>query len=58
VQPQLALELRERKLSHLQHGHPDLILSANIGCIAHLATGTPLPVWHWIEWVDKVLVSH
>ena len=57
VQPQLALELRERKLSHLSHPKPDMILSANIGCMAHLASGTPLPVWHWIEWVDKMLSS-
>jgi glycolate oxidase iron-sulfur subunit len=35
-----------------------MILSANIGCMAHLATGTPLPVWHWIEWIDNVLSKH
>jgi glycolate oxidase iron-sulfur subunit len=58
VQPQLALELRERKLGHLLHGQPEMILSANIGCMAHLATGTPLPVWHWIEWIDNVLSKH
>ena len=57
VQPQLALELRERKLAHLQHSQPELILSANIGCMAHLASGTPLPVWHWIEWVDKMIIT-
>jgi glycolate oxidase iron-sulfur subunit len=58
VQPQLAFELRERKLMHLSHAQPELILSANIGCIAHLASGTPLPVWHWIEWVDKIISKH
>jgi glycolate oxidase iron-sulfur subunit len=30
-----------------------VILSANIGCIAHLQGGTGTPVRHWIEWVDE-----
>jgi glycolate oxidase iron-sulfur subunit len=58
LQPQLAFELRERKLAHLSQAQPQMILSANIGCMAHLASGTQIPVWHWIEWVDKVISSH
>ena len=57
LQPQLALELRERKLGHLLHAQPELILTANIGCLAHLASGTPIPVWHWIEWVDRAIIK-
>jgi glycolate oxidase iron-sulfur subunit len=57
LQPQLALELRERKLGHLLQAQPELILSANIGCMVHLASGTPIPVWHWIEWVDRAIIS-
>jgi glycolate oxidase iron-sulfur subunit len=57
LQPRLALELRERKLSHLLHAQPQLILTANIGCMAHLASGTPVPVWHWIEWVDRAIIK-
>ena len=57
LQPTLALELRTRKLAHLLHGQPDMILSANIGCISHLAAGTALPLRHWIEWVDDIVVS-
>ena len=34
---------------------PDVILSANIGCITHLATGTKTRVMHWIEWLDERL---
>jgi glycolate oxidase iron-sulfur subunit len=56
LQPSLALALRERKLANLLHGQPQLILSANIGCIAHLAAGTSVAVQHWIEWVDKQIV--
>jgi glycolate oxidase iron-sulfur subunit len=55
LQPQLAGALRERKLEHLLCGQPDVILTANIGCMAHLAAASPVPVLHWIEWVDKSL---
>ena len=51
LQPELAYPLRDRKLGHLQAGQPDVILSANIGCITHLASGTQTPVRHWVEWV-------
>ncbi|MEP6484554.1 MAG: glycolate oxidase subunit GlcF [Rudaea sp.] len=53
LQPELSQQLRARKLENLQSGNPDLILSANIGCLSHLETGTPIPVRHWIEWVDQ-----
>jgi glycolate oxidase iron-sulfur subunit len=52
LQPQLAAELRERKLAHLQAGAPEMIATANIGCQLHLAAGTPRPVRHWIELLD------
>jgi glycolate oxidase iron-sulfur subunit len=55
LQPQLARALRERKLEHLLHGQPDVILTANIGCMSHLAAASPVPVLHWIEWVDKTI---
>ncbi len=51
-QPELSMQLRDRKLASLQQPQPDEILSANIGCIAHLSTGTDTPVKHWIEWLD------
>jgi glycolate oxidase iron-sulfur subunit len=57
LQSPLALQLRARKLTHLQQGQPQMILSANIGCIAHLASGTAVPVRHWIEWLDERLVT-
>lgn len=58
LQPELSGELRSRKLGHLNHGNPDLILSANIGCITHLQAGTSTPVRHWIEWVDEVMARN
>ena len=52
LQPGLSQQLRTRKLEDLQREKPELILSANIGCLAHLETGAGVPVRHWIEWVD------
>jgi glycolate oxidase iron-sulfur subunit len=55
LQPELAYPLRDRKLAHLEGAQPQVILSANIGCITHLASGTATPVLHWIEWIDRRL---
>ncbi len=55
TQTRLSQELRTRKLENLLRRKPDVVLSANIGCIAHLQAGTPVPVLHWIEWVDQIL---
>lgn len=53
--PELALPLRDRKLGHLQAGAPNIIVSANIGCITHLQSGTETPVRHWVEVLDQAL---
>mgnify|MGYP003346673297 FL=1 len=55
LQPSLASQLRERKLGHLAALQPRAILSANIGCITHLQSGTETPVQHWVEMLDAVL---
>jgi len=48
LQPELAESLKRNKLSALGSGGPELIATANIGCLAHLQSGTGLPVRHWI----------
>ncbi|MDX3906723.1 MAG: glycolate oxidase subunit GlcF [Pigmentiphaga sp.] len=55
LQPQIAGELRARKLAAIGQAEPDAILSSNIGCLAHLQSGTGIPVRHWIEAVDDAL---
>ena len=57
LQPQLSESLRARKLACLLAGQPQTVLSANIGCIAHLQQGTTVPVRHWIEWLDETLAQ-
>jgi glycolate oxidase iron-sulfur subunit len=56
LQPQLAMQLRDRKLEHLAKLEPECILSANIGCIQHLQSGTSTQVMHWVELLEEALV--
>ncbi|MBB5205700.1 glycolate oxidase iron-sulfur subunit [Inhella inkyongensis] len=49
LQPQVAQALRSRKLEQLQHPEVECIVSANVGCITHLAAASELPVRHWVE---------
>ena len=55
LQPKLAYALRDRKLKNLAPIEAQTIVSANIGCIQHLQTGTTTPVRHWVEVLDEAL---
>ena len=57
LQPEIANQLKARKLGNLQAGQPELIATANIGCLTHLASGTDLPVKHWVELLDEALAG-
>jgi glycolate oxidase iron-sulfur subunit len=58
LQPELSRQLLENKVKALESGAPDRIATANIGCLMHVQGGTSLPVDHWIEILDEVLLSH
>ena len=59
LNPDLSYQLRDRKLGVLAEAFgeqpPDMILSANIGCITHLQSGTGTAVRHWVEVLDEAL---
>ncbi|TMS56500.1 glycolate oxidase subunit GlcF [Imbroritus primus] len=55
LQPALSKQLRDEKLANLQATGAEMIVSANIGCLTHLQSGTATPVAHWIELVDDLL---
>jgi glycolate oxidase iron-sulfur subunit len=55
LNPELAYQLRDRKLGNLQAAPQETIISANIGCITHLQSGTDTPVRHWVEVLDAAL---
>jgi len=52
LQQDLAQRLLRNKVGALESGGPDVIATANIGCLAHIQSGTRLPVRHWIEILD------
>jgi glycolate oxidase iron-sulfur subunit len=56
LQPQLSRQLRNRKLDNLAKLEAQCIVSANMGCIQHLQSGTLTPVKHWVEVVDEALL--
>jgi len=51
----LSESLRARKLETLMASRPTAIATANIGCLTHLASVSPVPVSHWIELLDATL---
>ncbi len=52
LQPGLSQQLLRNKVAALESGAPEAIATANIGCMAHLASGSSRPVRHWIEILD------
>ncbi|HSD43746.1 MAG TPA: glycolate oxidase subunit GlcF [Burkholderiales bacterium] len=52
TQPELAERLKKNKVTALQSGLPEAVLTSNVGCQTHLASGATVPVRHWIVDVD------
>jgi glycolate oxidase iron-sulfur subunit len=57
LQPQLSQQLLRAKVSALEGEHPDVIATANIGCLHHIRSGTDIPVRHWIELLAERLAD-
>ena len=55
LQPELSYQLRDNKLKNLQDTQSEMIVSANIGCLTHLQSGTESLVRHWIELIDQAM---
>ncbi|HPF46100.1 MAG: glycolate oxidase subunit GlcF [Alphaproteobacteria bacterium] len=49
TQPEIATELRSRKIKNIEATKADVVASSNLGCNIHLASGTDIPVLHVIE---------
>jgi glycolate oxidase iron-sulfur subunit len=52
LQPELADQLRDRKVANIERLSPQVIAAGNIGCITQIAAGTAIPVLHPVELVD------
>jgi glycolate oxidase iron-sulfur subunit len=57
LQPALSKKLLANKVEALQSGAPRLIATANIGCLAHIQSGTALRVRHWVELIDERMTA-
>jgi len=55
LQADISKQLLKNKISALELGDPELIATANIGCMLQLQRATQLPVKHWIEVFDANL---
>lgn len=49
LQPKLSKQLARNKLDALQEKQPDLIATANIGCLLQLQANADVKVVHWVE---------
>ncbi len=56
LQKELSQKLLIRKMDTLKEQKPDIIATANIGCLLHLQSAAgETPVVHWIELLDRAL---
>jgi glycolate oxidase iron-sulfur subunit len=49
LEPKISAQLLARKVGNLNAPEPEVIATANIGCLTHLQSGTSTPVMHWVE---------
>jgi len=49
LQRNISEKLLNKKLDNLLVGLPDIIATANIGCLLHMRGGTETPVVHWLQ---------
>lgn len=52
LQPELAQQLRDRKVANIERLVPDVIAAGNIGCMTQIGGGTLIPVVHTVELLD------
>jgi glycolate oxidase iron-sulfur subunit len=52
LQPEIAAQLRARKVANIERIGPDMIATGNIGCITQIGLGTAIPIVHTVELLD------
>ncbi len=55
LQTEISSKLQDNKIDNLLRGKPEMILTANIGCLKHIQQKSPVPVKHWIEEVAALI---
>ncbi len=52
LQPQIAAELKKRKVGNIEATRPEVVAAGNIGCMMQIGAATPVPVVHTAELLD------
>ncbi len=52
LQPQIATQLRDRKLANIERTGASVVATGNVGCIMQLRSGSVVPVVHTVELLD------
>jgi len=52
MQPEIAAELKARKVRNIEATRPGLIATGNIGCITQIGSGTDIPIVHTVELLE------
>ncbi|MBY0226651.1 MAG: glycolate oxidase subunit GlcF [Hyphomicrobium sp.] len=52
LQPEIATQLRDRKVQNIKTMRPDVVAAGNIGCITQLGGGMSIPIVHTVELLD------
>jgi len=56
-QPEISNQLRDNKVEELIREEPEIIATANIGCLMHLQLGTKTQVMHWLNLVSQNMIE-
>ena len=57
LQPDISKQLLANKVKALESGEPEVIATANIGCLMHIESGSTKPVRHWVELIEERLAG-
>lgn len=62
LEPEAAIELRDRKVQNIIRTEADVIVSGNPGCLLQIATGLeaagrPIPIMHLVELIDRSITE-
>ena len=52
MQPEIATQLRDRKVKNIAATGADIVATGNIGCITQIASAADMPVVHTVELLD------
>ena len=52
MQPEISVQLKDRKVETLMAKTPDVIAAGNIGCMMQIGSGTDTPIVHTVEILD------